>query len=64
MHIDIVLGVVDAVNFVKCVRGQENSERLWGIRAGALIIQRPRGSEGLCYYLHQREVSTKIREEK
>ena len=30
MHIDIVLGVVDAVNFVKCVRGQENSERLWG----------------------------------
>ena len=30
MHTDNVSGVVDAVNCVKWVRGQENSERLWG----------------------------------
>ena len=29
MHMDNVLGVVDAVNFVNWVRGQESSERLW-----------------------------------
>ena len=63
MHIDIVLGVVDAVNFVKCVRGQSLPESCGHIRAGALIMQRPRGSEGLCYCMHRTAVSTRIREE-
>ena len=63
MHMDNVSGVVGAGNFVNWVRGQENSESCGHIRAGALIMQRPRGSEGLCYCMHRTAVSTRIREE-
>ena len=63
MHMDNVLGVVDAVNSVKWVRGQENSERLWGHQCRCPNYADPEEVRACATASHQREVSPRIREE-